>query len=181
MLMETFRKLIKWLGVVALLHAVAMLVFGLFFSHHVASLESMGAVGDAANVVLIFDVAVNIVFVLIYSKALASFSDYSKSIRDAMKDPAFTVLGYYKKTQMKLDLLKVAVFAVFQLPFLIFYSIFGVSFLYITSFEQFYIFEAGYYAAVGIPILGFLIADAVFAAALMASSILNVFEEKRSL
>ena len=177
---ELFRKLVKWLGIVVVLHLVAMLFFGMFFSSNIAALEALGDFGEASLTVFLFDIGVNIIFVVIYAKAVSSFADYSKAITAAMKEPSFTVIEYYKNTYLKLDLLKIAVFAVFQLPFVIFAAVFGISFLNSTFMERFYIFEAGYYALTGSAILGFLISVVVFAVCLIAAEILSIAAEKRS-
>lgn len=177
---ELFRKLVKWFGIVAVLHLVAMLVFGILLSSNVAALEDADAFDEASVTVFFFDIAINIVFVIVYMKAVSSFADYSKAIAAAMKEEAFSVIGYYKTAYLKLDLLRIAVFAVFQLPFVIFASIFGISFLYSSGIERFYIFEAGYYALTGSPILGFLISVAVFAVCLIISEIISIAAEKRS-
>ncbi len=55
-----------------------------------------------------------------------------------------------------------AIYAAFQIPFLIFYSMFGIVYVDSTAFEDFYCMEAGFYEITKIGILGFLISCALF-------------------
>ena len=52
---ELFRKLVKWFGIVAVLHLVAMLVFGILLSSNVAALEDADAFDEASVTVFFFD------------------------------------------------------------------------------------------------------------------------------
>lgn len=177
---ELFRKLVKWFGIVILVHLVAMLFFGMVFSSTAAALQDEGDVAIANRMTFFFDIAVNLIFVIIYMKLSASFSDYNKAIRDAMKDPSFSVIGYYKTAFLKYDLMKIAIFAVFQIPFVIFYAVAGYSFLHSTLMDRLYLLDAGYYALTGSSILGFLFSVAVFAVAFVLVRLLMIKSTKKN-
>ena len=159
---ETFRTMIKWTGLVAVAHLIAMIVFGLFMSSSLARFEDNDLIAAAHVRAFWFSVIIEILLCVLYLKISSSFSEHVREVKNAMKEETFSVFSYYKKTLFKEDLLRIAVVFAFQIPFTVFYALAGISYIYTTSFEMFYIMDAGYYAVTGIPIVGLLLGSIVF-------------------
>ncbi len=162
---ELFRSSVRWVGLLLLAHLVAMLIFGLTVSQAVATMlmdiEDYSA--RAYRTIFIYDTVFLLIFTLVFSRIGASYYEYRKTLREAIKQENFSAFKFYKQTRLKEHLVKVGIFAAFQLPFTVFFACWGLDVVNITGFEQFYILEAGSYAMTGSWILGFLLSVAVFA------------------
>lgn len=159
---ETFRTMVKWTGLVAVAHLIAMIVFGLFISSSLARFEDNDLIEVAHVRTFFFSVIIEILLCVLYLKITSSFSEHVRNMKNAMKEGGLSLLSYYKKNFFKEDLLRIAVVFVFQIPFTVFYALAGISYMYSTAFEMFYIMDAGYYAVTGIPIVGLLLGTVVF-------------------
>ena len=177
---ELFRSCVRWTGLLLLAHLVAMLLFGLTVSQSVVSMME-DYPQRAYRTIFIYDTVFLLVFTFVFARIDASYSEYRKSLREAVKQEGFSVFDFYKQTKLIEHLAKVGVFAVFQLPFMIFFACWGLDVLYITGFEQFYILDAGSYALTGVWILGFLLSTVVFGAIYLGVNFLFVIITKRSI
>lgn len=159
---ETFRTIVKWTGLVLIAHLIAMIVFGIVLSSSLARFEDNDAIGLAHTRAFWFSVIIEILLCILYFKISSSFTEHIREVKNAMKEGGLSLLSYYKKNFFKEDLLRIAVVFVFQIPFTVFYALAGISYMYSTAFEMFYIMDAGYYAVTGIPIVGLLLGTVVF-------------------
>lgn len=159
----TFRNAIKWLGILLIAHIVALLFFSLIMSGSVARLSEEYP-SRANSTVLTFNIVFNVIFAFLYFKFNTSFVDYRKKFKAVVKADGFSFAKYFKEEILKEQLVMSLVFALFQLPFVIFYSIFGMSLIYPILFEQFYVMDAGAYLVSGSGIFGLLLNTAIFTA-----------------
>ena len=177
-----FRILVKWVGLLLVIHLVAMIAFGIVLSGIVGQM-----LGDPTTVLrgkitfLAFDVIFFFIAIFIYEKAEMSLAEYRRNLRNRLKEDGFSSLDYYKSESMRLHIWKLALVVVFQLPFALFFNSFGYVFDNITSFEQFYALDAGAYVATGSAILGILINAVLFGIALLGAWWCAFLITKRSL
>ena len=159
---DLFRKNVKWAGLSVLIHLGAMLLFGMVFSPTLEKLEEDGAIASAHQSALWCSVLLFSIFSLFFFKISSTFADYKRELKEAMKEDGFSLIGYYKKHFFREDAWKMAIFAAFQIPFMIFFAVAGVSYLYSTSIDMFYVLEAGFYGVCGNPFLGLLLCSVTF-------------------
>ena len=159
---KNFKKAVNWLGILILYHLIAMIIYGLFVSSMVTQLAIQEIYSEARVSVFVFDIILCVLFSVAYCKVESSFTAYRKDLRQSMKEEGFSLITYFKEKKLKDLIIKVIVFAIFQLPFLLFFSIWGLSYIATTGIEKFYIVDAGAYAIVGIPILGFILNTLLF-------------------
>ncbi len=152
----TFRKAIKWLGILVIAHIVALIFFSLIMSGSVANLSEDYPL-KANRTVLTYNIIFNVVFAFMYFKINTSFLDYRKNFKETLRAENYSFSKYFKEEILKEQLVMSLVFALFQLPFVIFYSIFGMSLLYPILLEQFYIMDAGAYLVSGSGIVGLIL------------------------
>ena len=155
------KRAIQLLGLLILLHVIAMLAFGLFFSQSIAYM-SEDAPTQANLTILIFNVVVDIIFIAIFSKIETSFVDFRRNLKDNLKEPNFSLIKYWKENHFRDNLIIIILMIVLQIPFAIFYSIWGMSLQYTTMFEQFYIIDAGSYLITSSAIVGILLNTVIF-------------------
>ena len=153
---ETFRRMVKWLGIVILAHLAAMLIFAIVLA---GSAESFAKESPAYaySIVLTFDIIFYVAFVFLVNRLETSYADFDRNLKNAMKSEDFTVFGYYKSNFLNEQLIKAAVMSGFHIPFAVFYQVLGFSLTATTKFEQFYILDAGFYGVAGSAVLGFLL------------------------
>ena len=162
---ELFRRCVRWFGLVLIAHLVAMIFYGILFSDSIARLIEEGD-PKAAAFVFWYNVFFDIFFVVICLKFGLSFDDrdHRNVIKESIKNGELSPLRCFKTLMLKEYAFKTGVFAVIQLPFLIFVAIWGLSLQYPTPFERFYVMDAGGYMLLGIPILGWILNTLMFAA-----------------
>ena len=161
---ETFRTMIKWTGLVAVAHLIAMIVFGLFISSSLARLEYNDLIEAAHVRTFFFSVIIEILLCVLYLKITSSFSEHVRNMKNAMKEEGFSVFSYYKKNYFKKDMFRMAVVALFQLPFTAFYALAGISYLHSSIIDRFYIIDGGYYAISDNSIVGIILGTVIFGA-----------------
>ena len=166
-----FRKLVKWFGWLIVAHILAMILFGMIFSGTVASMSLEEESVSAANMIVFwFDLAYVAVFFSCIIKFENSFLEtrrvFKQNLKSDIHDGGMSEWDFIKKHYLKEHILRIAVYAVFQLPFLIFYLAWGLDLVYTTGFEKFYIMSAGTYATIHSGILGYLLNVLMFAALL---------------
>ena len=159
---ELFRKNVRWAGLVVLIHIGALIVFGIFFSSTLQRLEDNELIALAHRNALLGDVVLWTVFSVFYFKITSTFADYKRLLKDAMKEDGFSVFGYYKRQYLREDIWKMAILSAFQIPFMAFFAMAGISYLYSTPIDKFYMLEAGFYGMSGSSILGLLISTVIF-------------------
>ncbi len=162
MKIELFRKNVKWAGLMVIVHIGAMIVFGIFFSSTLAKFEDNELIALAHKRAFWGDIALWTIFSIFLGKISSSFTDYRRELKDAMKADDYSLIGYYKKRYLREDIWRVAILSAFQLPFTVFYAILGISYLYSTPIEKFYILEAGFYGVGGSAILGLILCTVIF-------------------
>lgn len=178
---KTIKELIKWAFMLIIAHLATMLIFGLVVSSSVARV----ALDDplrARTVVFWIGLILQAFFVLIYSKFLSRFgdTDYRREFRAAVKNENVSVLEFYRSSLLIENLLKLVVFAVFQIPFTVFYSAFGLDLVYTTGLEQFYIMDAGAYALTNSALLGFFLNTVLFGVVFLAIQFLFLVFTRKS-
>ncbi len=159
---ELFRKNVKWAGIVLLVHIGAMIVFGLFFSATLEKLEDNEMIALAHRKAFWGDIELWTIFSVFYFKISSTFTEYRRLIKEEMKKENYSLLRCYRENFFKEDLWKIAILAAFQIPFMVFFAIAGVSYLVSTPIDRFYILEAGFYGLCGSSIVGFLSSMAAF-------------------
>lgn len=178
---ELFRNNVKWAGLMVLVHIGAMIIFGIFFSATLAKFEDNDMIAFAHQRAFWGDITLWALFSLFYFKISFSFTDCRRELKDTMKEESFSLIGYYKKRYLREDIWRMGILAAFQLPFIVFYAILGLSYLYSTPIEQFYILEAGFYGTSGSAILGVLLCTAVFTVIYLFFRFLFLFLTVRSI
>ena len=176
---ELFRKMVKWFGLLLLFHLMSMILFGVIFSSSVARMIDDKLQTRVNLTVLIYNIAVFVIFSIVHSKIESSFSEYKKGIKETVRANEFSALKYFKATFLKEHLIRLGIYFAFQLPFLVFCLIFGVELQYPTMFEQFYITETGFYLVTGSALLGLLLNTVVFGIIFSLIRALFVFITKK--
>lgn len=159
---ELFRKNVKWAGIVLLVHIGAMIVFAIFVSSQLQRLEYNEFIMPAHFEALITSIVIWTIFSVFYFKISSTFTEYRRLIKEEMKKENYSLIRCYRENFLKEDLWKIAILAAFQIPFMVFFAIAGVSYLVSTPIDRFYILEAGFYGLSGSSIVGFLSSMAVF-------------------
>lgn len=174
---ELIKKLMRWFVILLVAHIAARFIF-VFFVGNIGGMQIDNP--SAANqTMFLYSTVFQIILVIFLAKGEASYSSYSKSLREALREPGFSLLGYYKRKFLIEHLLKIAIFAVFQLPFTVFFAIWGFSLEAPTFVDKFYILDAGSYALTGSALLGFLLNVSIFAAVLIGAGLVLLFISKR--
>ncbi len=158
---EIFRKCVKWVGVLALAHIISMFAYGLLLSNAVTYMW-LDAPGRAMLTLIGFNVFVDAFLIALISKFETSYIEYRTSIKEALRNGEFSVIKYLKENILKETLLRMAVGVIFQIPYMIFFSIFGFAFGGAMGIEQFYIMDSGFYLLTGSAILGVILKVLVF-------------------
>ncbi len=152
-----------------------VLLFNIGFNRIVAEMAEDGMVARGNTVVLLFGLASLLIFCIYYTISGARDAEYTSVLKAAMKEEGFSVLRYFAKTQCKMNLYRVVAFAVFQIPFAIFFAFFGFSLDLTTGVEAFYRLEAGMYGLTGSWLLGFVLMTLVFGTVLFVCQFVCLF------
>ncbi|MBQ7829644.1 MAG: hypothetical protein IJ345_05175 [Clostridia bacterium] len=158
---DTIKKAINWFGILIAAHVGGMIIYELFLSNSLSSI-----VEDEPNTVslsiFIFNIAFQIFFSALFVNLETTFVEYRRKMREALRESSFSTVEYFKQRHLNEDLIKLAIFTVFQIPFVIFYGSFKLSLFAMTGLERFYIMDAGAYVMTGSAILGFLLNTLLF-------------------
>ena len=155
---KLFRTTFKWFGILIIIHLVAMLLFGMFFSSVCQKLQYNEMMAAAHRRAMLGGVLIWALIIAVYFKLFTSFGDYRRELRNAMKEDSFSLFSYYKRAYLAEDAWRVAVIAFIQLPLVVFNAIVPIYYLENTALERFYSLELGIYGVLGIPVLGLLLA-----------------------
>ncbi len=176
---KLFKKSLQWFGILIAAHLIVRLVYGLLFASDIA-ITSEYDLAAANRSLFIFCTVAQTVFSVICIKIDKMFSDYEKDFNEAMNAPSFSIIGYYKKNYLSEHLIKIAIFAVFQLPFTLFFAFWGYSYTEPFILETLYQMDAGAYVFTGSPILGFILNTVIFGVIYIATATAFLWLEKRS-
>ena len=157
----TFRKAINWLGILVIGHIASLIIFSLMLSGSVAEMSLYYPI-RANRSVFVFNVVFDLVFAFMYFKLKTSFVDYQKSFKEIVRADGYSFAKYFKEEILKEQIMMSVVLALFQIPFVIFYAIWGFSLLYPILLEKFYIMNAGAYLVSNSAILGWLLNTLMF-------------------
>lgn len=165
-----FRKGVNWMLFLALFHFAGNILYGAFVNNSVKIMfDKDENYARAYGVVLGFQLVFWLIVALIYIwRGLMSFSDVQREIKNAAKEESFTPNRYFRDTFLRDWIWRTVLYAVFQIPFLIFHASFGLNLgNAMTGFESYYIADAGFYGTCGTA-LGFLLTTAYFFAIMVA-------------
>lgn len=177
---QLFKKAVKWLGILIIAHIVSMIVFGLFFSGSLATMSEEEPM-RAKVFVFVYNIIFDTLFVLLFSKIEMSYVEYRKLMKDSIKAKNFSVLNYFRTVMLKEHIVKLGIFMALQIPFVVFFSIFGISLRLPIMFEQFYYMDAGSYILTNSAILGWLLNTLVFGIICTLVRIFFVFLTKKDI
>ncbi len=167
---------LKWLGLWLLAHVIGQLLFGMILGPAASQREYFEPETLHITYVstLIFDAAYLVVFVLIQNRILSMPPSVRNEIRQAAKEPGFSPLRTWRKLYLRDTLYAVILFSVLQLPFLFFFSKFGLSFSEAIFMDKFYLMDAGFYLVTQSAVLGWLLSSFYFALVLFLFHLLSV-------
>lgn len=169
----------KWFGILIIIHIAAMIIFGITISSTVISEAQMNP-ANAVRLIIIFDLIVLVIFALIISRIESSYVGYRKTLKEKLREPEFSLIKHWKNEYLKFYFVKMCVFVVIQLPFVIFYSALGFSVGYSTIFDKFYVLDAGFYVISGSPLIGLILNTIAFGAIYFIVSLLFMLIAKNS-
>ena len=147
---------LKWL----LVHLGAMLIQS-FFSGTFAQAVYDEKLYHARRISLFISLIAIFAFCIYEALRFRGDNELRKAFRDECKTnglPLPTLL----KMILKKHLIHTALFAVLQVPYMIFYSFFGAAYVGSLLFEDFFCIEMGIYEITGIGIVGLLMGSALF-------------------
>ncbi len=159
---EEKRLILKWIGLLLIVHLAAFFAYAIIFDKIIKDLILDGRAQSAENFMLFVSIALQLLFCSYYAHKKSQYVDYKMPLKSAMKEKGFSIREYFISTYGRELKLKIITYMVFQIPFAIFYAIFGYSFLYPTRFEMFYALESGIYAKIGIWPVGFIVTVLLF-------------------
>ena len=174
-----FKKIIRWLGILIIAHIASMIISLIFISNFVPEMAEETP-EKAKTVILIFDIVMFALLSAIYSYTETSYIAYRKSIKEMLKDNSFSLVKHFKKDYLKEHLIEIGIFMVTQIPFVIFFAIWGFELQYPTAFEKFYIMDAGAYAFTNSAMLGWLLNTLLFGIVFTLFRLFAIYLTKRS-
>ena len=155
---ELFRSLVKWFGILLVLHFAAMLLFWMTVSSTAKELaDHSDTVAEAYRVILIFDLIVWGCFSVGSTIFESSFMENRNELKQIIREKKASAPASFFQAHWKECVGRIALVGFVQMPFLIFFACFDFSLVAITGFEEFYILDAGMYAVTQIPILGWIL------------------------
>ena len=154
---EEKRSILKWIGLLLIVHFIGFLIYAILIDKIIKDLILDEMLSTAKNFMLCVSIAFQFLFCIYYSFRRSQYVDYKMNLKSAMKEKDFSVNRYFLSAYGKENKRRIIIFAVFQIPFAVFYAIFGYSFLYLTRFEMFYALESGLYAKIGMWPVAFIL------------------------
>jgi len=115
------------------------------------------------TITILFSIIATVAVCIITALVGARDAEKKRLFRARFKDKKFTLKDAVSLAWRR-NLGHTAVYAVFSIPFLIFYSKWGLTYdtAIVTQFEMFYSLQAGFYEITHIGIVGFLMSCAFF-------------------
>ena len=153
-----FRHYVHYAIAVLAIHASAWLCRVIVLSGVFA--QSIEAEDGMARVITIFfSLIVNTVFCILSTRILLQDGERRRAYLALCKERTPRLLERLS-WMWRRHLIHIGLFAVFQLPFLAFYSRFQIAYVNGTILDSFYILEAGFYELFGHGVVGFLLHNA---------------------
>ena len=161
---STFRSIIKFFAILIAAHVAALLLFDLLlYQLFIPADDYIEDYNTVNRNLFIYTQCITIALSALMARMEMSFSDYRKALRAAAKTPEFSIIGYYKENHLHAHLLRLALYTVYQIPFLISFAVQGFVHTNMTLLETAYIYDAGAYVMTGSVILGLLLNVICFA------------------
>ncbi len=168
---EEIRSLMKWFVTLIILHVLSALLYNIVFNRMARELATDRYESRAIFVVLVFGLAFLLVFCIWYALSQARYTEYRTALKNAMAEDSFTLFGYFRRNFVKINILRVIAYFIFQIPFMVFYAVLGFDPVYTTVVEKFYIIEVGFYELLGISPLGAVLNCVYLAIALIVTQL----------
>lgn len=166
-----FRKGVNWLLFVAIFHFAGNIVYGAFLGNSAMILfDKDENYAKAYTLVLAFQLLFWMLVSLIFIwRWQMSYAEVQREMKNTAKEEGFNPNRYFYNAFFKDWIWRTILYAVFQIPFLIFYASFGLALGEgMIGMERFYIASAGFYGATGSAFLGFLLSVVYFFAIMVA-------------
>lgn len=170
---KLFKKSVKWFFILVLAHIAGMIIFSIALSSSVASISDDYKL-KANIIIFIFDIIFDICFSVLYFKIENSYVDYQRRLKELLRKHDFSIVRVFKQEFFKEHMVQLAIYAVLQIPFVIFFVIWGMSLTTPLIFEQFYVVDAGSYLVTNSAILGFLVNTFLFATVFSAARVIFI-------
>ncbi|MBQ7377549.1 MAG: hypothetical protein IJW71_04430 [Clostridia bacterium] len=138
-----FRKLVKWALILLLTHFAAMIFFAVILAR-IATELAIDFPTRAAIFCTVFSLLAHAVFAFYFSSTRLNSSHAVRQSLFVYREHKHPFLSYLKDSLPELCWMAGIVLA-FQLPFTVFYALFGFSFTATTELEKLYIMDAGFY------------------------------------
>ncbi|MBE6630258.1 MAG: hypothetical protein E7624_05345 [Ruminococcaceae bacterium] len=141
-------------------HAVADLFYIVMLA---APVQQSLAYPDHTPMIMVicFSLALFLIFTIFLAVTFARNGEERRKYQALLKEHPFTLSQNFKYLY-KDALHRTVIYAIFQLPFVIFYSAFGFSYGPMTGFERFYILDVAFYEITQVSVLGFLLNGMLF-------------------
>ena len=176
-----FKKMVNWLGLVLLAHLISMFVYGFFFSNMVSQMYFDNYAGRANLLVLIFGIFIDVVFVALIANTQTSYVDYRKNLKDSIKAGEFSIEKELKSGLLKESLIKAGIYFALQIPYAIYYAIFGYNPNYTMKIAQFYSMDSAFYMITDIPFIAMILRSLLFAAINIGVTVFFILRAKKTI
>ncbi len=150
-----FRKLVKWALILLLTRLAAMIFFAVVLARIATPLAAERPF-RVAVLCAAFSLLLQAVFAFYFTRTRLNTSYEVRQKIALYRGKERPFLLYLKDSVGELCWM-VGIFSVSQLPFTLFYALFGFSFTATTELEKLYIMDAGFYLLTGNAVLGFLL------------------------
>ncbi len=177
---KLFKKIVNWLGMLALAHVISMFLYGFLLTNMVSQMYFDGYAGRANLLVLIFGIAVDVFFIALWERNETSYTEYRKELKEKIKSGEFSLVDQLKGGLLKESLIKAGIYVVFQIPYAIYYSILGYNPNYTLKIAQFYSMDAAFYMMTNSPVLGMILRALLFAVLNVLVTLFFVLKAKKS-
>ena len=164
---------LKWIVV----HLGAMLIQS-FFAGYFAQSVYDEKIQHARRISLLISLVAILAFCIYEALRFNGDNELRKAFRERCKTEDIP-LPALAKMILKKHLIHTAIFAVFQLPYMIFYSFFGAAYVGSILFEDFFCIEMGIYEITGIGIVGLFMGALLFFALQIALDLLTFHRWKK--
>ena len=154
------RGIVKWFFGLCLLHVLALILYSFLFAPMVRqSVQYKDGMEKSITVLFSF----LFLAVLSFWETLEYKGDSTEKHRQnlAMKESGYRFLPYFGRECARFAW-RLPMYLLFQVPMLMFYSMWGYYYLNQHAIEKFYAAEAGFYVLAGNGVLGWLLSGAVW-------------------
>ena len=179
---ETLFTCLKWLALLIAVHIIALVLYSMALEDMTFQLAN--DFPDEPNKpkipLLIFDLVFIPLFFTLYGRILSPISSEERSIiKKSMREGSFSLLSHWKAQHLKNTVCATSMFALIQVPFVIFFANFGFSFTVSIILDRFYFLDAGFYAITNSALPGWLLCTLFFAACFVATRLIPILLTSR--